>query len=66
MIGVYAAAVIKKRRYWPKYVPGEEINEIMKECKIGENKVMPDKLNNEKFNYFMMKEPAFVMKIMST
>jgi hypothetical protein len=27
-IGVFAsAAVIKKRRYWPKYVPGKQIND---------------------------------------
>jgi hypothetical protein len=26
-IGVFASAVIKKRRYWPKYVPGEQIDD---------------------------------------
>ena len=27
--GVFAAALIKKRRYWPKYVPGEEIKVLV-------------------------------------
>ena len=27
--GVFAAALIKKRRYWPKYVPGEESRSIL-------------------------------------
>ena len=50
--GVYAVAVIKKRCYWPKYVPRDKIDETMKECKIGENKVMSGKLNNKKFHFY--------------
>ena len=34
-IGVYAAAVIKKRRYWPKHVPGDKINKRMKDDEVG-------------------------------
>ena len=29
-IGVFASAVIKKRRYWPKHYPGDEIDRYMK------------------------------------
>jgi hypothetical protein len=34
-IGVFASAVIKKRRYWPKYVPGDSIDDRMKDKDIG-------------------------------
>ena len=44
-VGVYAAAVIKKRRYWPKHVPGDEIDKEMEKCEVGENKVMSGKLH---------------------
>jgi hypothetical protein len=30
-LGVFAHAVIKKRRYWPKYIPGDEIDTHMRE-----------------------------------
>ena len=33
-LGVFAHAVIKKRRYWPKYIPGDEIDAHMKEKKL--------------------------------
>ena len=29
-IGVFAAAVIKKRQYWPRHVPGQEIYKYTK------------------------------------
>lgn len=64
-VGFYAAAVIKKWRYWPKHVPGDEIDEKMKDCEIGENKVMTGKLDGEKYNFFMMKELEYIMKMMS-
>ena len=31
---VFASAVIKKRRYWPKFIKGEEINDYMKDKKL--------------------------------
>ena len=36
--GVFASAVIKKRRYWPKLVKGDEIEEKMKNKLLGETK----------------------------
>ena len=38
----------------------------MKEDGIEQNRVMPGVLDGEKFNLFMMKEPAFFMKMMLT
>ena len=34
--GVYAHALIKKRRYWPKHVPGDDIIAHLVEKKVGE------------------------------
>ena len=34
--GVFASALIKKRRYWPKYIHGEEIKDHFKDKKVGE------------------------------
>ena len=33
--GLYAAALIKKRRYWPKYIPGDKIIEHFKDKEVG-------------------------------
>ena len=65
-LGVYAAAVIKKRRYWPKYVKGDEMDRYMANKEIGDVGVWQGVLDNIKVFYFMMKEPGFVMKLMST
>ena len=65
-MGVFAAAVIKNRRYWPKYVPGDEIDKRMKDDEVGQNRVMSSHLNGERYSFFMMKEPAFVMKMMTS
>ena len=34
--GVYATALIKKRRYWPKYVPGDSIIQHFQEKDVGQ------------------------------
>ena len=65
-LGVFAAAVIKKRRYWPKYVKGEEINAYMADKEIGETGVWQGMMDGLKYFYFMLKEPAWVMKMMCT
>ena len=35
-VGVFASAVIKKRRYWPKYVPGGMLDERMRDKELGD------------------------------
>ena len=47
-LGVYAAAVIKKRRYWPKYVKGNEMESFMANKEIGDVGVWQGVLNNIK------------------
>ena len=65
-LGVFAAAVIKKRRYWPKHVDGNAMNEYMADKEIGETGVWQGMMDGVKYFYFMLKEPAWVMKMMCT
>ena len=65
-VGVFSHAVIKKRRYWPKYVPGDEINAHMEEKKIGDVACLKGELKSERYNLFVMKEPDYNMKLMAT
>ena len=65
-LGVYASAIIKKRRYWPKHVPGKAMDKRMESKNIGEVDCIQGKLDNTDYNLLMMKEPDFTMKMMAT
>ena len=74
--GVFAQALIKKRRYWPAKVPGDLIdyyhldpNEIWHtECIQGyiEDPCNTDTSSRVPYNLFCMKDADYTMKIMST
>ena len=64
--GVFAGALIKKRRYWPKYVPGDEIDQHFTAKEVGATDTLKGVLDNVPYDIFCMKEPDYVMKIMST
>ena len=63
--GVYAHALIKKRRYWPKHVPGEQIIQHFNDKSIGDADAIHGELDGKFFYLFGMKEPDYVMQIMS-
>ncbi len=65
-IGVFASAVIKKRRYWPKHVPGEQIDDRMKEKEIGDVDALKGTLDGVPYNIMCMKDVDYTMKLMST
>ena len=65
-IGVYAGALIKKWRYWPKYVPGDLIDTYFEGKEVGETDSLHGILGGVPYDIFCMKEPDYVMKIMST
>jgi hypothetical protein len=65
-LGVYASALIKKRRYWPKYIKGDEIKEAFADKEIGYQDRLPGELDGTKFDLFCMKEADYVMMLMST
>jgi hypothetical protein len=64
--GIYASAVIKKRRYWPKHVPGDKIDSYMNSKAVGECDAVKGTLDGIPYNIFCQKEPNYVDKLMST
>ena len=64
--GVYASALIKKRRYWPKGVPGDAINQHFKELEVGTADSLKCEVEEENLDIFCFKEPDYVMKLMSS
>ena len=64
--GVFAAALIKKRRYWPKHVDGDAIIEHFAQKEVGEVDAWRGLLDGESFYIYSMKEPDYVMSLMTT
>ena len=64
--GVFASALIKKRKYWPRFIPGEAIQNHMKNKNVGEVDCMQGTLDNVPCNVFCLKEPEYIGMIMST
>ena len=64
--GVYALALIKKRRYWPKYIDGTAIDSHFDLKEIVTRDSLPGTFNGINFKVFCMKEKDYVMKLMAT
>ena len=64
--GVFAAALIKKRRYWPKHVRGDEIASHFDDKEVGTCDALQGTLDYVPFHIFAMKEPNYVMSLMAT
>ena len=64
--GIYAGALIKKRRYWPALVPGKAMDERFAGKSPGECEAITGTLNSSPYFIWGMKEPDYVMKIMAT
>ncbi|KAG7356336.1 transposase IS4 [Nitzschia inconspicua] len=64
--GVYGSALIKKRKYWPKYIRGDEIKDHFKDMPVGSVDSIGGNLDGIDFDVFCMKEPDYVMMLMST
>jgi hypothetical protein len=64
--GVFAAAVIKKRKYWPKHVPGAAMDERMEAKAVGDCDSLPGTLEGIPYDLFVLKDAGYTMKIMST
>ena len=63
---VFASAVIKKRRYWPKYVPGKAMDDHMSSRSLGDTSSVKGTLDGTPYNLFMMRDKDWVMKMMTT
>jgi hypothetical protein len=55
-IGVFASAIIKKCCYWPKYVPGELIDDQMKGKEIGDVDALNGTLEGVPYIIMCMKD----------
>ena len=64
--GVFASALIKKRQYWPKFIRGDDIKAHFDNKEVGETDSWAGKLDNIPFHVYAMKEPDYVMSLMST
>ena len=62
---IYVAALIKKRRYLPRAVPGYLIDTHFEDKEVGDFGMIEARYEGNKlFKIFCMKEPDYVMKIM--
>ena len=66
LVGGYSSAVIKKRRYWQKYIDGEGIDQHFQTKEVGECVKLPGTLTVKVFSIFCMKEENYTMKLMAT
>jgi hypothetical protein len=64
--GVFAATVIKKRKYWPKHVPGAVMDKRMEAKAVGDCDSLPGTLEGVPYDLFVLKDAGYTMKIMST
>ena len=65
-VGLFACAVIKKRRYWPAYVPGNAMIEAFAEAQVGDSMAISGTLDGQEYFLWGLKEPSYVMKMMAT
>ena len=65
-VGLFACAVIKKRRFWPAMVPGDEMTEHLSEANVGDAMSISGVLDGVKYFLWGLKEPQYVMKMMAT
>lgn len=64
--GVFAAALIKKRRYWPKHIRGDDIAAHFADKEVGSVDAWPGVYDNTPFHVVCLKEPNYVMSLMTT
>lgn len=64
--GVFAAALIKKRRYWPKYVNGRAVKSFFAEKDVGYADAQRGTLDNVNYYIYGMREPDYTMMMMTT
>lgn len=64
--GIFAAALIKKRRYWPKYIEGDNNNMHFAGQEVGYADARKGTLDGVPFYVMGMVEPDYVMYVMTT
>ena len=64
--GVFASALIKKRRYWPKYMKGDTIKARFENKNVGDADSWAGTLDNIPIHVYAMKELDYLMSLLST
>ena len=64
--GVFGQFLIKKRRYWPQKVPGDQIDEYMKGKALGAVESFIQDLGGTLFYIHCCRDANYVTKIMLT
>ena len=64
--GVYGQSLIKKRRYWPKSVPGDQIDAHFASKSLGEVETLKQTIDGKSFYVHCTKDDRYVTKLMST
>ena len=64
--GVFASALIKNRRYWPKYIKDDAIKAHFENKNVGDANSWAGTLDNIPFHVYTLKEPDYIMSLMST
>ena len=64
--GVYASTLIKKWRYWPKYIKGDDIKHQFADWEVGDCDSWNGCMDEVNFHVYAMKELDYVMSLMST
>lgn len=65
-LGVYGQALIKKRKYWPKDVPGDQIDQYFDGKPLGFSKTLKQDMDGIPFYVHCNRDTKFVTKMMST
>lgn len=66
MVGVFASAMIKKRRYWPKHIDGEMIKTTFNNKPVGFADSIGGQYDGRPFDVFCMKDVSWTTMLMST
>lgn len=64
--GVYVQAYVKKRSHWPKGVPGDDIDDHLREAPLGSCQTLVQEVNGVRFLVHCCRDVDWVSKIMST
>ena len=64
--GVFASALIKKQQYWPKDIKSDDIKAHFNNKTVGDMDSWTGTFDNIPFHVYAMKEPNYIMSLMST
>lgn len=64
--GVYGQSLIKKRKYWPKFVPGDQIDRYFAGKELGTTKTLRQIIDGVQFNVHCTRDDRYVTKLMSS